>query len=133
MSESWTLDRTIRVEGVERTFGFVVAVVYRTIESHVRRKDLERRLAEELSEGVGFCARGKVGRVINSLRGYGVIEGEMEIETFHSAFVKRVISPAISFRTKRGREKAANDTLDDFGIFDAKMRSEWVEQACETV
>ena len=137
LSDFPTLRRMIYNEGNEDSFEFVIAVVYRTVESHKKRKDLERRLAEELAEGVGYCLKGKVGRVLNSLRGYGVIEGELDlaneldIANFHTAFVERVISPAISLTSKKAKEKASNEVLDEFGIFDLKLRKEWVEQALE--
>ena len=134
LRENSLLDRSTRMsDGSERTLGFVIAVVYRAIESHSRRKDLERRLAEEIVDGAGFCVRGRVGRVINALRGgFGIIENEFDVDmaTFRTSFVERVVSNK-ALKTRRAKEKSAIEVLDEFGVFDATRRKEWIEQALE--
>ena len=85
---------------------------------------MTRRLAEEIHEGVGMCNGGKIGRLINALRGFVNIGGELVEEGksvgFQEAFSTRVVNADL---TKEQKIQAANSVFDEYGIVDKVRRA----------
>ena len=59
-----------------RIFRDVVVAIYNVARSHKDRDEILRRMAEEMFEGYGECATGRVGRMVNALRGFVDIGGQ---------------------------------------------------------
>lgn len=98
-----------------------------------RQKDtteLTRRLAEEIAEGAGVCPGGKIGRLVNALRGFVNIGGELVEEgssqRFQDAFAQRVMSSSSSFLNAEQRKLAAISVLDEYGI-QGPVRQSWLD------
>ena len=98
------------------------------ITRHKDTTELTRRLAEEIAEGAGVCPGGKIGRLVNALRGFVNIGGEMVEEgssqRFQDAFAQRVISSA--YLNSEQRKQAAISVLDEFGI-QGPVRQSWLD------
>jgi len=109
------------------------AAVWNKVLKHRSTEDLARRVAEEISEGldsqgVGLCAKGKFGRLVNALRGF-VNVGNHEAangggEQFQMKFTQQVIKP--EGLTLEERMKRAREVFDEFGVAGAK-RKEWLD------
>jgi hypothetical protein len=104
----------------------VLAAVWNIITKHKDTVEMTRRLAEEISEGVAMCPGGKIGRLVNALRGFVDIGGELvesdRSQAFQEAFRLRVINSDLN---SSQRLQAANSVLDEFGIQGPK-RQEWL-------
>ena len=59
-----------------RVFRDVLVAIYNVARSHKDRDEILRRMAEEMHEGDGECATGRVGRMVNALRGFVDIGGQ---------------------------------------------------------
>ena len=77
------------------------------------REELVRRLAEELAEGAGSCEAGKVGRLINSLRGF------VDVGSHNLGVGETLMARVLQLRR-------ANEVLDEFGVV-GNDRASWIE------
>jgi hypothetical protein len=106
----------------------VLAAVWSIICKHKDSQDIIRRLAEEVHEGVGMCNGGKIGRLVNSLRGFVNVGGQYAEsgmgEAFQHAFTHRVVNN--HSLTPQQRIEAAISVLDEFGI-QGELRQNWLE------
>ena len=102
------------------------------ITRHKDTTELTRRLAEEIAEGAGVCPGGKIGRLVNALRGFVNIGGELVEEgssqRFQDAFAQRVMgsSSSSSFLNAEQRKLAAISVLDEYGI-QGPVRQSWLD------
>jgi hypothetical protein len=64
------LDRTV-FRDVNHTLQSILRHIYAYIQSHDCRKELEKRLVEELVDMAGTCSTGFIGRLVNTLSGFG--------------------------------------------------------------
>lgn len=64
------LDRTL-FAGVNHTLQSILLHLYVYIQSHDARRELEKRLVEELVDMSGTCSTGFIGRLVNTLSGFG--------------------------------------------------------------
>ena len=62
--------RTMQISFNGRSYKKVLAAVWNTALKHTHTSDICRRLAEEIFDGIGKCHGGKLGRLLNCLRGY---------------------------------------------------------------
>lgn len=117
-------DMSMEVRGTP--FRNYVAVVWNVIRGHRQRADMIRRLAEELSEGRGVCALGRVGRLINALRGF--IDVGVHIADTHEglpeAFSRRVLnSPLLT--SNEAKRAMAETVLNEYGVV-GEARIVWI-------
>ena len=89
---------------------------------------MTRRLAEEIAEGVGVCPGGKIGRLVNALRGFVNIGGELVEEgssqRFQDAFTQQVVRN-VNLNPEQ-RRLAAISVLDEYGI-QGPTRQSWLD------
>ena len=109
-----------------------IAVVWNVIRGHHQRSELTRRLAEEIAEGQDTCARGKINRLVNALRGY--VDIGVDIADEHiglsDAFLERVISNT-SLKTYIAKTIMAETVLNEYGVV-GEERNEWLNALYET-
>jgi hypothetical protein len=89
----------------------VVDRVWAFIRGHASHKDLVRRLAEELYEGLGMCSNGKMARLINVLQGF---DETLETEAPKEVFQFRMA--ALRKLPMADREAAARALFAEFKI-----------------
>lgn len=97
-------DEYFSLEAFSVKYGDVVDRVWAFIRGHAERVELTIRLAQEISEGVGMCANGKMARLVNVLQGYDeTLETEPPREVFQSAIAALMKRP-LAEREARARE-----------------------------
>jgi hypothetical protein len=97
-------DEYFTLEAFSVRYGDVVDRVWTFIRGHAERTELVIRLAQEVSEGTGMCANGKMARLINVLQGYDeTLDVAPPRELFQSAIAAVMNMPA-SEREARARE-----------------------------
>ena len=109
-----------------KNFFEVLVSVWIVIRGHKDRDEMTKRLAEEVAEGVGMCAGGRVGRLINSLRGFMDIGGQTVVdssELMQAAFSRRVLKEGLS---QEQRLEEAEAVLKEFGVI-GENREAWLE------
>jgi hypothetical protein len=89
----------------------VVDRVWAFIRGHVYHKDLVRRLAEEMYEGIGMCSNGKMARLMNVLQGY---DETLEVEAPKELFQARM--GTLRKLPMEEREAAARALFAEFNI-----------------
>lgn len=98
------IDEYFSLEAFSVKYGDVVDRVWAFIRGHAERVELTVRLAQEISEGTGMCANGKMARLVNVLQGYDEsLDVEPPREAFQSAIAALVNRP-LSERESRARE-----------------------------
>lgn len=98
------IDEYFTLEAFSVKYGDVVDRVWAFIRSHGERVELTVRLAQEICEGVGMCANGKMARLVNVLQGYDeTLDVEPPREMFQSAIAALMNRP-IAEREARARE-----------------------------
>ena len=85
--------------------------VWAFIRGHVNHKDLVRRLAEEIYEGLGMCSNGKMARLMNVLQGY---DETLEVEAPKELFQARM--GTLRKLPMAEREAAARALFAEFNI-----------------
>lgn len=113
--------------GRRRRFGRCVAVVYSLVEVNRSRWDLVRRMAEEISEGVGTCAGGRVGRVFNAVRGFISIDFQV-VEEHGRVPLSDAVTPIL--RSKDNIEVKKRNMmrlLDEYGVVAQEERQPWID------
>ena len=97
-------DEYFSLEAFNVKYSDVVDRVWAFIRADAERLEMTVRLAQEISEGVGMCANGKMARLVNVLQGYDeTLEVEPPREAFQSAIAALMNSP-IAERETRARE-----------------------------
>jgi hypothetical protein len=98
-------DEYFSLEAFSVKYGEVVDRVWAFIREHAERVELTVRLAQEISEGVGMCANGKMARLVNVLQGYDetLTAAEPPREAFQSA-IAALMSRPLAERESRARE-----------------------------
>ena len=66
----------VRCDATGKSFEVAVAAVWNVARVHKDKDELIRRLAEEIHEGNGQCTTGRVGRLVNALRGFVDVGGQ---------------------------------------------------------
>jgi len=89
----------------------VVDRVWAFVRGHANHKDLVRRLAEEVYEGLGMCSNGKMARLINVLQGF---DETLETEAPKEVFQFRMA--ALRKLPMADREAAARALFAEFKI-----------------
>jgi len=109
------------------TYKSVLSATWNVILRHKDKVEMTRRLAEEISESDGVCAGGRIGRLINSLRGFvdvGIESADGASEAFRAEFGRRVLE--LPEDTPLATRKAeAEAVLSQYGI-QGKARSDWI-------
>lgn len=104
----------------------VVDHVWTFIRGHAERVELTVRLAQEISEGVGMCANGKMARLVNVLQGYDeTLEVEPPREVFQSAIAALMRLPLAE------RESRARELFVEYRI-PAEEHGVWLEPLLDT-
>jgi hypothetical protein len=104
-------DEYFSLEAFSVRYGDVVDRVWSFIRGHAERTELVVRLAQEISEGVGMCANGKMARLVNVLQGYDeTLDVEPPREMFQSAIA------ALMSRPRADREARARELFDEYRI-----------------
>jgi len=110
-----------------KSFRVVFAAVWNIASRHKDRAEIMRRVAEEVAEGADQCNGGKIGRLVNSLRGFINIGNQLTEtgtgEAFQNAFSARVLRMGLSDEERRNE---AVVVLDEYGIT-GKVRDDWLE------
>lgn len=97
-------DDYFQLEAFSVKYADVVDRVWAFIRGHHERIELTVRLAQEICEGVGMCANGKMARMVNVLQGYDeTLDVEPPREMFQSAIAALMKRP-IGERETRARE-----------------------------
>jgi hypothetical protein len=97
-------DEYFSMEAFSVKYGDVVDRVWAFIRGHAERTELTVRLAQEVSEGTGMCANGKMARLVNVLQGYDeTLDVEPPREVFQSAIALLMKRP-MAEREARARE-----------------------------
>ena len=99
----------------------VVDRVWAFVRGHTSYKDLVRRLAEELYEGLGMCSNGKMARLINVLQGF---DETLETEAPKEVFQFRMA--ALRKLPMADREAAARALFVEFKIPE-EMHEVWLD------
>jgi len=97
--------------------------VWAYIRSHVEKGELVTRLAQEVHEGIGLCANGKMARLVNVLQGYDetlFIAQEPPKEAFQELMARLRGKPAAE------RAPAATALFEEYRIAEAE-RGAWLE------
>ena len=82
-------------------FSRVMVAVYNVIRSHKDKDELIRRLAEEIHEGNGECPTGRLGRLVNALRGFVDVGGQ-DVQQVLSLTPIHFTTGCICYWTKNG-------------------------------
>jgi hypothetical protein len=99
----------------------VVDRVWNFVRGHTERTELVIRIAEELFEGSGMCANGKMARMVNVLQGYDeTLDIEPPRELFQSAIA------ALMKRPLGEREARARELFHEYQI-PAEEHDVWLE------
>lgn len=112
-------------------FDNTLAAVWNIVRTRGEDKgEMVRRLAEEIAEGQGKCAGGRVCRLVNSLRGFVDVGIQIvhEREDLGDEFVRSVLLP--QGWTAAQRRAAAERVLDAHGVFGTK-RAEWLDHLAD--
>ncbi len=119
-------DEYFSLEAFSVKYGDVVDRVWAFIRGHAERVELTVRLAQEISEGVGMCANGKMARLVNVLQGYDeTLEAEPPREAFQSAIA------ALMKRPLAERERRARELFVEYRI-PAEEHDVWLEPLLDT-
>lgn len=112
-------------------FDDTLAAVWSIVRARGEDKgEMVRRLAEEIAEGRGMCAGGRVCRLINSLRGFvdvGIQIVHMR-ENLVDEFARSVLRP--QGWTAAQRRAAAERVLDAHGVNGAG-RAAWLDNLAD--
>jgi hypothetical protein len=119
-------DEYFTLEAFNVKYCDVVDRVWAFIRSHVERAELTVRLAQEISEGTGMCANGKMARLVNVLQGYDeTLDVEPPRELFQSAIA------ALMNRPLEEREARARELFIEYRI-PAEEQNVWLEPLLES-
>jgi hypothetical protein len=119
-------DEYFTLEAFSVKYSDVVDRVWAFIRSHAERTELTIRLAQEICEGVGMCANGKMARLVNVLQGYDeTLEVEPPREMFQSAIA------ALMNRPLAEREARARELFVEYRI-PTEEHDVWLEPLMET-
>jgi hypothetical protein len=112
-----TLNCQHTVGNVVLTFTQALCAVWGVIERHKDGKEMTKVLAQEIVDGRGKCAGGKIGRLCNSMRGFVDIGFDVSesnnSEAFQSAFGLVAMAEGLSSAEKRRQAEAV---LDEYGV-----------------
>jgi hypothetical protein len=104
-------DEYFSLEAFSVRYGDVVDRVWAFVRGHAERVELTVRLAQEISEGTGMCANGKMARLVNVLQGYDeTLDVEPPREAFQSAIA------ALMNRPQAEREARARELFNEYRI-----------------
>lgn len=118
-------DEYFNLEAFSVKYGDVVDRVWAFIRGHAERVELVIRLAQEISEGTGMCANGKMARLVNVLQGYDeTLDVEPPREIFQSAIA------ALMNRPLAEREARARELFTEYQI-PAEEHNAWLEPLLE--
>ena len=106
-------------------YGRVVDYIWAYIRGHAEKTELVQRLAEELYEGRGMCANGKMARLINVLQGY---DESLTTAAPRELFQQRIAE--LSSKPAAERESAARALFAEFRIPIAE-HAVWLEPLLE--
>ncbi len=118
-------DEYFTLEAFSVKYSDVVDRVWAFIRGHAERMELAVRLAQEISEGTGMCANGKMARLVNVLQGYDEsLDVEPPREMFQSAIA------ALMNRPLAEREARARELFTEYRI-PAEEHDVWLEPLLE--
>jgi hypothetical protein len=127
LKSSSTLNCQYTVGNVELTFSQALCAVWGVIERHKDGREMTKVLAQEIVDGRGKCAGGKIGRLCNSMRGFVDIGFDVSesnnSEAFQSAFGLIAMAEGLSSTEKRRQAEAV---LDEYGII-GQRRAEFLD------
>jgi len=106
-------------------YGRVVDYIWAYIRGHAEKAELVQRLAEELYEGRGMCANGKMARLINVVQGY---DESLATAAPRELFQQRM--GELSSKPAAERESAARALFAEFRIPEAEHAA-WLEPLLE--
>ncbi len=106
-------------------YGRVVDHLWTYIRSHAEKGELVQRLAEELYEGRGMCANGKMARLINVVQGY---DESLATAAPRELFQQRM--GELSSKPAAERESAARALFAEFRIPEDEHAA-WLEPLLE--
>jgi hypothetical protein len=94
--------------------------VWSYINTHKDKKEMMRRLGQEVAESRGMCSNGRIARLVNALQGFmeGLETPVDKMEIFSSKFAKLMELP------KMKRVVAALELFKEFEISEEKQE-EW--------
>jgi hypothetical protein len=92
--------------------------VWAYIQSHTEKEELERRLEEEILDGIGTCPNGKMCRLVNSLQGY------LELPTVPSREVFQ--ARMATLQGQPNAQEQAQGLFEEFAIPEGE-RAQWLE------
>lgn len=108
------------------SFRQVLVGVWNMTIRHKDKVEMTKRLCEEMFEGIGTCPGGRIGRLVNALRGFvdvGIARGDGSTNEMQLAFSRRVLNA--EFASKADQLAEANVVLDEFGIR-GEQRQGWL-------
>ena len=114
-------DEYFSLEAFGIKYGDVVDRVWAFIRGHAEREELTVRLAQEISEGNGMCANGKMARLVNVLQGY---DETLDVEPPREAFQDAIA--ALAKRPLTEREVRARELFSEYRI-PAEEHNVWLE------
>jgi hypothetical protein len=118
-------DDYFQLEAFSVKYADVVDRIWAFIRGHRERVELTVRLAQEICEGIGMCANGKMARMVNVLQGYDEsLDVEPPREMFQSAIA------ALMKRPLGERETRARELFREYQI-PAEEHDVWLEPLLE--
>lgn len=104
-----------------------ICCVYNLCKNHTSKADMLRRLAEEISEGVGKCPAGRVGRIFNTVRGFISMDFE-PVENSQRPALSDAVTPILrSNQPLPQKLEALNRLLDAYSVLKPEDRQVWVD------
>jgi len=102
-------------------YGHVVDRVWAFIRAHAESKELYTRLGQEVLEGIGMCANGKMARLVNVLQGYDEsLFTEPPKEAFREKMARLMKRPVAE------RAPAAAALFEEYAIVEEE-RGAWLD------
>lgn len=113
------------LEAFSHKYTTVLDHVWATIKANEHRKELAKRLFQEVYEGYKMCSNGKMCRLLNVLQGYDdQVVANISRDAFQSKFATLTSLPS------QDRETAAKAVFAEYGIPDHE-HSVWLEPLLE--
>jgi hypothetical protein len=106
-------------------YGDVLDRVWAFIRAHAEKNELVIRLGQEVVDGYGTCANGKMARLVNVLRGY---DETLVLNPPKEAFQEKMARLRVRPVEERGPAAAA--LFEEYGVAEGE-RGAWLEALAE--
>jgi len=118
-------DITRRLVAFGHSLKTVLDHVWSIIRTHEHKRELVKRLYQELNDGIGMCSNGKMCRLLTVLQGYDKhVMTDIGRDAFHSKFA------TLSSLPMADRASAAEAAFNEYGIPEEE-RQAWLEPLLE--